>query len=386
MAKILKYEDPATSSRGWLVYDGGSGPLAAGGCRAQPGLTAAELATLAGRMTLKQRVLGLNVDGAKCGIDYAPGAAKSAVLGRFVAFLREELHGRFSMGPDMGTEWRELQVLAARAGVPSTKYAIRKAQGLTDEEFFARMSVLDERAGLLTFSQRRAGHALAHAVIGAARAAGYTGRFSCALQGFGNLGRAAACTLADEGARVTAIADEHGCLVASRGLDITKMLSSPHGTPVPATDPAVPALPPEAVFGAPADVLVLAACADALGPDETAACAFPAVVVGANCGLSAAAEQALHDHGVFVVPDFIGGIGGSASMEALFGPRHQPSVTEVLDNLAHMMRQLIDEIAAVAGRDGSTPGDAALSLAGPSAVEPEAPPYGHCRYLFTHAG
>jgi glutamate dehydrogenase (NAD(P)+) len=164
------------------------------------------------------------------------------------------------------------------------------------------------------------------------------------------------------------------------------MLGSPQGTPVPTTNPAVPALPPEAIFGATADVLVLAACADAIGPDEAAACRFPAVVVGANCGLSATAERELYDHGVFVVPDFIGGIGGSASMEALFGPHRQPSVTEALDSLAHMMRQLIDDIATVADRSGSTPGDAALSLAESDGVEPDAPPYGHCRYLFTRTG
>lgn len=381
MTKILTYQDPVTSSSGWLAYDGGSGPLAAGGCRAQPGLTEAEVATLASRMTLKQRVLGLNVDGAKCGVDCEPGPTRTAVLGRFLAFLGHELNTRFSMGPDMGTEWQELQVLAAQAGIPSTKYAIKKAQRLTDEEFFGRMSVLNERAGLLTLSQLRAGHALAHAVIGAARAAGYVDRFSCAIQGFGNLGRAAAYGLFGERVLVTAVADEYGCLAASRGLDIVKMLSSPQGTPVPATSPELRALPPEAIFGAPADVLVLAACADAISPDEAATCSFPAVVVGANCGVSAATESALHDHGVFVVPDFIGGIGGSASMEALFGPHRRPSITEVLDGLAHMMRQLIDDIATVAGRSGCTPGEAALSLADSAAVEPGAPPYGHCRYL-----
>jgi glutamate dehydrogenase (NAD(P)+) len=386
MTKILNYEDPVTGSHGWLAYDGESAPLAAGGCRARTGVTAAELAILASRMTLKQRVLGLNVDGAKCGIDCGVGPARSAVLGRFVNFLREELGSRFSMGPDMGTEWQELQTLAARAGIPSTKYAIKKAQGLTDEEFFARMSVFSERAGLLTFSQLRAGHALAHAVIGAARASGSTRRFSCALQGFGNLGRAVAYTLAMEGVPVTALADEHGCLAEPRGLDIATMLSRSPGTPVPALDPAVPAQVPEAVFSAPADVLVLAACADALGPEDTVTCPFPAVVVGANCGLSAAAERELHSRGVFVVPDFVGGIGGSASMEALFGPRRQFGVTAVLDSLADMMRQLIDDIAANARQQGGTPGDAALKLAGSAVVEPGAPPYGHCRYLFSRAG
>src|SRR5215218_5968965 len=140
MATIIEYQDAAEGFRGWLAYDGMESPLAAGGCRMQPGLTADELAVLAGRMTLKQRVLGINVDGAKCGIDYDPrqGDAQAA-LGRFMEFLSDQMRTRFSMGPDMGTKWHELQQLAARAGLPSIKYAIKHAQGLSDTEFFARI-------------------------------------------------------------------------------------------------------------------------------------------------------------------------------------------------------------------------------------------------------
>jgi glutamate dehydrogenase (NAD(P)+) len=386
MPDIIEYEDPVDGCRGWLAYDGRSAPLAAGGCRAKPGLTGEELAVLARRMTLKQRVLGLNVDGAKCGIDHDPRSGdRAVVLGRFLAFLRDELHGRFSMGPDMGTEWQELQRLAIDAGIPSTKYAIRRAQGLTKEEFFARMIRLDERVGPLTLSERRAGHALAHAVIGAARAAGATGTVSCAIQGFGTLGRAAACTLRDEGVRVEAVADEYGCVADTGGLDVAGMLGSPHGTPVPHLGTRGARMPSDAVFDVPADVLVLAACADAMSDRETAAPPFGAVVVGANCGLSESAEAALHSRGVFVVPDFIGGIGGSASMEALFGPRRPPTTTEVLDNLATLMRELVGDLAGTAHRTGALPRTAALRLAGATAADPDAPPYGHCPYLFTGA-
>jgi glutamate dehydrogenase (NAD(P)+) len=387
MGDIIEYTDPVDGFQGWLAYDGRSAPLAAGGCRAQPGLTGAELTVLAERMTLKQRVLGLNVNGAKCGIDYDPrSAGRPAALGRFLAFLRDELHSRFSMGPDMGTEWQELQRLAIDAGIPSTKYAIRHAQGLTKEEFFARMIRLDEPVGPLTLSGRRAGHALAHAVIGAARATGVTGSVSCALQGFGTLGRAAACTLLDEGVRVQAVADEHGSVVDPAGLDVAGMLATPHGTPVPHLRTHGARMPSGAVFDVSADVLVLAACADAMGAKETAAPPFAAVVVGANCGLSESAEAALHTRGVFTVPDFIGGIGGSASMEALFGPRRPPTTAEVLDNLATLMRELVGDIAATSRRTGTLPRTAALRLADAATVDPDAPPYGHCPYLFALKG
>jgi glutamate dehydrogenase (NAD(P)+) len=384
MTDIIHYEDPVCGVPGWLAYDGRSGPLAAGGCRVQPGLTAAELSVLAGRMTLKQRVLGLNVDGAKCGIDYRPRAAdKAAVLQRFLAFLGDELRTRFSMGPDMGTEWRELGRLVAAGGVPSPKYAIKAAQGLTEEEFATRMARLDAQVGALTLSQRRAGHALGHAVLGAARSTGVSGPVTCAVQGFGSLGRAAACTLSEEGARVVSVADEHGCVADLDGLDVGGMLTAPHGEPVPHLPVPGRRLPADAVFRTPADVLVLAACAEAMNDGQCAVAPFGSVVVGANCGLSESAEETLHARGVLVIPDFIGGIGGSASMEALFGPARPPTATEVLGNLARMMRDLVDEIASTSRRTGGTPRTAALRLAAATEVDPDAPPYGHCPYLVT---
>lgn len=386
MTEIIHYRHPDGTVQGWLAYDGDRSPLAAGGCRMQPGLDAARLAELAGRMTLKQKVLGLNVDGAKCGIDYDPRSAGGAeALRGFIGFLRDELRERFSMGPDMGTDWSALQRHALAAGVPSPKYAIRRAQGLTHEEFLARMLRLDSVVGLQRLSSRRAGHALAHAVIAAALATGTTRRVRCALQGFGNLGRAAAYTLYEEGVRVIAVADEYGCVVDRTGLDIPRMLADPAATPVPLLHTPGVRLPAAAVLDLDVDVLVLAACENAVDEGVWTDPHFGAVTVGANCGLSAQAEDELHHRGVFVVPDFIGGIGGSASMEALFGPREVPTAEQVLASLARLMNELVGDIRATSRRAGTTPRQAALDLAARGATDPDAPPYGCCPYLTTNA-
>ncbi|HEX4706071.1 MAG TPA: Glu/Leu/Phe/Val dehydrogenase dimerization domain-containing protein [Pseudonocardiaceae bacterium] len=387
MTETIDFRDPRTGTHGWLVYDGDgrSRPLAAGGCRVQAGLDAGQLATLAERMTLKQRVLGLNVDGAKCGIDLDPRSPhKAAALGSFLAFLRHELRTRFSMGSDMGTDWQELLDHGARAGVPSVKYAIRSAQGLSDDEFFVRMGVLNERVGHLKLSQLRAGHALGHAAIAAARAAGSTGRPTVAMQGFGNLGRGAAHALLRDGARLVAVADADGTVVDARGLDVDAMLRRPLRTPVPAM--AGRSMPTRrSLFGVPADVLVLAAGADALDTDHAATVPVGAVAVGANCGLSEQVEGALHRRGVFVVPDFIGGIGGSASMEALFGPAVPPEPEQLLRTLSDLMRDLVGDIAAATRETGTSPRNAALRLAEHTDTDPAARPYGNCRYLTVHS-
>lgn len=375
----IHYVDPLEGFDGWLVYDGTACRLAAGGCRVQPGLTEAELTELASRMTLKQHVLRLGVDGAKCGIDYDPRSPDAdRALGRFLNFLRQEFLTRFSMGCDMGTHFDSLERLARAEGIPSVKYAIKVAQDISEEEFFARLRLLDERIGMLTLGQRRAGHALAHVVIAAARAAQAGRKATCALQGFGNLGRAAAYSLAEEGIRITAIADEYGCVADPAGLDVIAMLGLPPDAPV--TAPLARRLPSSALPGEPCDILVLAATQDALSAEQADQVRASVVVVGANCGLSAAVEERLNRRGVMTIPDFIGGIGGSGSMEAIFGPSVRPSAKEVLDLVAAMMRALIDDLTDHASRAGSSIRAVACQRAAqPWSVGEH--PYGHCPYL-----
>ncbi|MFC0111247.1 Glu/Leu/Phe/Val dehydrogenase dimerization domain-containing protein [Kibdelosporangium aridum] len=381
MIRVIDYRDPVEGCTGHLVYDGDGCALAAGGFRMRSGVTEQMLRGLASRMTLKQRVLGSNVDGAKCGIDYDPaGPAREAVLTRFVTFLRDELATRYSMGCDMGTRFDELEQVAAGIGLPSVKYAVQRAQRLSDNDFRSRMAVLKAPVGRRTVGQRRAGHALAHAVLAAADHAGHrVTRLRCGIQGFGNLGRSAAESLVQAGAWVTAVADEYGCAADPRGIDVTELLK--HGDrPVAASVAPQARLPREALFELPVDVLVLAAVEDAVSLSQAAALPAPIVVVGANRGVSDAAEQVLASRGVLVIPDFVGGVGGSASMEVLFGAPSTPEPHEVLDNLAFLIRELCGDVLASARQRDLTPSQVASDMAAAAVISPQGRPYGASPY------
>ena len=381
--QIFEYTDPIKRCPGYLVYDRVDCRLAAGGCRMQPDLIADTLSALAARMTLKQRVLGLNVDGAKCGIAYDPRAADcQQVLQRFLAWLRPELQRRFSMGSDMGTRFDQLEQLATQVGIGSVKCAVRTAQELSDEEFLSRLGVLHARVGSQTVGRRRAGHALAAVTVAAAREAGHSSLgLHVGLQGFGNLGRAAAESLIEFGAHIIAVADEYGCVVDARGLDVPRMLAVDQSQPVPALVGQSLKLPSSALFDLPVDVLVLAAAADAMTPQQAAVLPIPIVVVGANHGLSTSAERILIDCGTLVVPDFIGGLGGSASMEALFGPVQTPSPEGVLDLISTLMTELVADILSGARSRGVPPSRVAADIATVAAVSPDCRPYGSSPYL-----
>lgn len=84
----------------------------------------------------------------------------------------------------------------------------------------------------------------------------------------------------------------------------------------------------------PVDVVVLAACEGAITVEQARELPARVVVVGANLGLSRIVEEVLHFHEVIVVPDFVSGCGGSASMDALFGAPQCPSPDQVLAGTA----------------------------------------------------
>lgn len=364
--RLVHYRDPIEGFRGFLAFGGADHRLAAGGCRVIPGLDASTITALADAMTLKQRLLGLSVDGAKAGIDYDPRApGKREALRRFIRFLRPYLTERFSMGPDRGTGWAEIEGIGREEGLPSVKMAVARAQELSGPDFRRRLDVLDAVVGGSTLGQRRAGHALANAALAACDAAGLGRRPPlAAVQGFGNLGRGTVASLADAGVAVTVIADEHAAVTASDGLDVHALLGLPIGTPIATrAPPGTTVVSRDAVFSVPVDVVILAACEEALTAVQARSLPAGAVVVGANLGLSPAVEATLHRRGIMVIPDFVGGCGGSASMDALFGPPQCPSPAEMLDGTAATMQGLVHEVMALSSSRRVAPRAAALALA-----------------------
>lgn len=383
--RLIHYVDPVEGFHGFLAFSGAAHRLAAGGCRVMPGLDEATITALADAMSLKQRLLGLAVDGAKAGIDYDPRApGKRDALGRFLGFLRPYLVDRFSMGCDRGTTWNEVESIGREVGLPSVKIAVARAQELEDADFQHRLGVLDAAVNGLTLGQRRAGHALAHAALAACDAAGSPGSagrpLRAAIQGFGTLGRGAALSLAEAGVAVMAVADEHCCVTAGEGLDVHDLFATPTGTPLAhGVGTSVKIDRREAILQAPVDVVLLAACEDAISVPQARELQARTVVVGANLGLSRLAEEVLHLREVTVVPDFVGGCGGSASMDALFGPSRCPSPDEMLTGTAEHLRWLVHEILELSRRDRLTTREAAMQLACSSAVATPGKPYGRER-------
>ena len=383
-ATVVRYVDPVEGFAGYVAFAGMKHRLAAGGFRVQQGLDEATIVQLAEAMARKERLLGLGVDGAKAGIDYDPRSpGKHDAMLRFLRFVRPHLDQRLSLGPDMGTSWRELESVARRLGLSSVKAAVQTAQGLDEDDFLARLRLLDVDVLGATLGERRAGHALAHAALAAIEVAGLSERSPrIGVHGFGTLGRGAAIALTEAGRTPTVVTDEHTCLHRRE-----EPADHPPPGPAPSAPPRAAVAdvePPARFFDLPLDVLVLASCTNALSAEQAAQLDAPVVVVGSNLGMTPAVETILHERGIFVVPDFVGGCGGSASMDALFGPPACPGPHEVLDQVGATVRSLVAQMSELSQRHGISTREAALRLARDDV--PPGPPYGRRRaHRGTHA-
>ena len=347
---IFDYTDPDEQFKGWLVIDGTRHRLCAGGMRVQPGLSREHVIAMARNMTMKMRICGLPIDGAKCGIDYQPGApGKLAAMTRFMAAIRPYIEDCYSMGPDLNTNMEELEGIAYGLGIPSVKMAIAKAQGMDLPSFLARYEILSQQAiGVWTLGRLRAGFGLAMAALSTLNSLAIPCQGArIAVQGFGNLAKAAIVALTEAGATITAIADAEKCIAINPGqsLPIQEFLDHP-GTLLPTVSASL-ALRIEdkkAILSHDCDLLILAAVENVISQANASTIRAKTVIPGANLAITADGEEALFVRGIVTLPSFVAGCGGSLSMNGLFGPQKNPAPSQVLDYISCAMNSIVENI------------------------------------------
>lgn len=323
--------DPLTGIRGTLVIDRLVDGLAAGGLRIKPGTGPQELRPLARAMTLKQAALGLNVGGAKAGLDMDPAdPRRTEVLRRFLKAISPLINDCYNCGPDVNTTMQELEALAAGIGLPSLKIAVGRRRGIADALFLQRYRLFSETTALGTVNQLRAPTAVMAAARQLVHHLGINqSQASVAIQGAGNMGGYAALLLHQCGMRVTAWADDQQCLVESQGLDVPELMRGRTAGRLPHRGSRTHSA---RLLSEPCDLLILAAVSDAIDPSMVSELRCRGIVVAANLGIAEPVEWSLAQRGIVVVPDLIASVGGSLAVEALV--TQKPSTAE--DILRHV--------------------------------------------------
>ena len=131
-----------------------------------------------------------------------------------------------------------------------------------------------------------------------------------AVQGFGNVGNAAARIFFDHGAKVVAIQDVSGTVYAPSGIDPYAALTYLQAQGTLEGLPGAETIDAADFWGLPCDVLIPAALERQITEHNAGAIQARVVVEGANGPTTPAADDILAGRGVLVVPDVLANAGG----------------------------------------------------------------------------
>jgi glutamate dehydrogenase/leucine dehydrogenase len=232
---IFNWKDPETEAEGWTVINSLRGGAAGGGTRMRKGLDMNEVLSLAKTMEIKFTVSGPAIGGAKSGINFDPkDPRKKGVLERWYKAVSPLLKSYYGTGGDLNVdEIHEVIPITEESGVWHPQEGVFNGHFKpTEADKINRIGQL--RQGVIkvienpcyspnvsrkyTVADMITGFGVAEAVKHYYDIYGgsIVGKRTV-VQGFGNVGSAAAFYLAQMGAKVVGIIDIAGGLINENG-------------------------------------------------------------------------------------------------------------------------------------------------------------------------
>ncbi len=330
-SRILQLYDPVIPFHAWLVIDNTARGPALGGVRITPGVCLPEVARLARTMTYKSAVADLPLGGGKAGIAFDAGAANiEAVVRRFARLIADI--GDYIPGPDMGSDETTMVWIQQETG---------RAVGLPAELGGLPLDQLGATGFGLAVCAETACRHLGMPLAGA----------RLAIQGFGNVGSAAARFLTQRGTVLVALSDRQGTAWNPQGLDLEAALAARQAGEDPVAAAGGRLLERDAIFGVDCDILLPAATADVIHRDNQQQVRARLLLEGANIPATRQAEKALAERGVLVVPDVIANAGGLIMAEAEYRGADKD---EAFRHIEEKLRDNTEKVLALSARGGET--------------------------------
>lgn len=232
---VFEWKDAETEAEGWVVINSLRGGAAGGGTRMRKGLNKREVESLAKTMEIKFSISGPPIGGAKSGINFDPAdPRKEGVLQRWYAAVMPLLKYYYGTGGDLNVdEIHEVIPITEDHGIwhpqegvftghfhPTEAQKVNRIgqlrQGvikiIEDEKYtpdlFKKYTVADMITGYGVSEAVRHYYNLWGGDISSKKAV---------IQGWGNVGAAAAFYLAQMGVKVVGIIDRAGGLINEEG-------------------------------------------------------------------------------------------------------------------------------------------------------------------------
>jgi glutamate dehydrogenase/leucine dehydrogenase len=247
---VFHWNDPETDAEGWTVINSLRGGAAGGGTRMRKGLDKNEVLSLAKTMEIKFTVSGPAIGGAKSGINFDPqDPRKKGVLERWYKAVSPLLKSYYGTGGDLNVdEIHEVIPMTEDCGVWHPQEGVFNGHfSPTEADKINRIGQL--RQGVIkvienplfspdvskkyTVADMITGYGVAEAVKHYYDIYGGEIKGKRAIvQGFGNVGSAAAFYLSQMGAKVVGIIDRVGGLIKEDGFshqEITELFLNKDG-------------------------------------------------------------------------------------------------------------------------------------------------------------
>lgn len=238
---VFEWSDSESEAEGWVVINSLRGGAAGGGTRMRKGLDKREVESLAKTMEVKFTVSGPAIGGAKSGINFDPNdPRKAGVLERWYKAVMPLLKSYYGTGGDMNVdEIHEVIPVTESFGLWHPQEGIVNGHfHATEPQKIRKIGQLRQGVSKLledpnftpngvkkyTVADMITGYGVAEAVRHYYNLWGGELKGKRALiQGWGNVGAAAACFLAIEGVKIVGIIDREGGLINQEGYTLDEI-------------------------------------------------------------------------------------------------------------------------------------------------------------------
>ncbi len=370
---VFEWKDTETEAEGWVVINSLRGGAAGGGTRMRKGLDKREVESLAKTMEVKFTVSGPPIGGAKSGINFDPAdPRKKGVLDRWYKAVMPLLKSYYGTGGDLNVD--EIHEV-----IPITEnYGLWHPQeGVINGHYRARENERIHQIGQLRYGVSKVledanfspdvkrKYVVADMITGYGVAESikhyyeiFGGDLSgkrAIIQGWGNVGAAAAFYLSQQGAKVVAIIDRVGGLVNTGGFSFdeikTLFLNRNRNTLV--ADDLIPfERANELVWNTTAEIFVPAAASRLVSEAQVRSLVNAGLEVIASGANVPFADKAIFfgpimeyaDENLAVIPDFISNCGMARVFAYLMERNIEISDAAIFSDASEVIRIAIEKI------------------------------------------
>jgi glutamate dehydrogenase/leucine dehydrogenase len=247
---VFEWKDAETEAEGWVVINSLRGGAAGGGTRMRKGLDKREVESLAKTMEVKFTVSGPAIGGAKSGINFDPAdPRKQGVLERWYRAVYPLLKNYYGTGGDLNVDeihevipiTEEYGLWHPQEGIVNGHFKATEPQKINKlgqlrqgvSKVLEDVHYSPSLARKYTVADMITGYGVAKAVSHYYEIwGGQLKGKRAVIQGWGNVGAAAAYYLAAEGVKIVGIIDRAGGLINPEGFtfeEISNLFLNRHG-------------------------------------------------------------------------------------------------------------------------------------------------------------